>query len=367
MAQPDSTPTAPCIPTTAAATPVDDLLARLSLNTPDPTSPHPALAPAALPPLPALPVPSAHPPAPTSAPPPPDAPSSSLAATPPSPRPFVLFQPACALHRYARTADIGTIVERPERLRAVKTGVAAAWARLDLEGEARRRGNLKQGGAPAGAGGGAAASEEAREGAEGLDALLESLSLSGGGGAGAPESSLTKGAAPGALKVVGGPFDILSTSATMRVDDPALRLVHPEPNRAPGDDNDDGWSTASSTPPRPPPPADAARPSSPSRPPSTAPLPWPSQLQSLCRASLTALLTAPHHSEIPPHLPQGDLYLCPASEGAIFGALGAACEGVDRAVAGEGEGRRGFVAVRPPGHVRSALSLSLSRARSCSS
>ncbi|GAA5838540.1 hypothetical protein JCM9279_003276 [Rhodotorula babjevae] len=367
MAQPDSTSTAPAPSSTAAPSPVDDLLARLSLN----TSPHPHLAPAALPPLPALPVPSltstlAPPPLPLPSPSPS---SSSPASSPPaSSRPFVLFQPACALHRYARTADIGTIVERPERLRAVKTGVAAAWARLELEREGG--GGALAGAADAGAAGaGAAAREWERKddgGAEGLDALLEGLSLgSAPAPAPAPESGSSSSArarARGALEVVGGAFDILSTGATLRVDDAALRVVHPVPNRAPGvgegDDDDDGWSTASSTSPLPPPPrADSGHPSSsPSRPPTSAPLPWPSQLLSLCRASATALLSPspdhPHPSEIPPHLPQGDLYLCPGSEGAIFGALGAACEGVDRAVRGARErgGRRGFVAVRPPGH-----------------
>ncbi|GAA5944345.1 hypothetical protein JCM3775_002891 [Rhodotorula graminis] len=362
MAQPTTTGSPLRVPTTTAPNPVDDLaaLAHLSLNTHPASTSHPlASAPASLPPLPPLPAPSLSP---APAPPPLTAPSSSSSSSPPpppstaTPRPFVLFHPACAHHRYARNTDIGTIVERPERLRAVKTGVAAAWARLD---GARAGGGVgaQGGGGPAGTTGGAAsARERAHEGgAEGLDALLEGLSLGGGAESAPPRATATTSA----LEVVGGPFDILSTTATMRVDDPALRIVHPVPNRAPGDDGadgNDGWSTASSTPPAPPrpPPGDPSTSASPSssRPPSSAPLPWPAQLQHLCRTSPTSLLVPPLFSEIPPHLPQGDLYLCPGSEGAIFGALGAACEGVDRVVRGgaAGEGRRGFVAVRPPGH-----------------
>ncbi|KPV78232.1 uncharacterized protein RHOBADRAFT_40780, partial [Rhodotorula graminis WP1] len=241
------------------------------------------------------------------------------------------------------------------RLRAVKTGVAAAWARLDGARAGGGGGARGDDGPVSATGGAASARERAHEGgAEGLDALLEGLSLGGGAQSALPRATATATA----LEVVGGPFDILSTTATMRVDDAALRVVHPVPNRAPGDDGadgNDGWSTASSTPPAPPrpPPGDPSTSASPSssRPPSSAPLPWPAQLQHLCRTSPTSLLVPPLFSEIPPHLPQGDLYLCPGSEGAIFGALGAACEGVDRVVEGAaGEGRRGFVAVRPPGH-----------------
>ncbi|KAF8215203.1 histone deacetylase complex protein [Mycena galopus ATCC 62051] len=59
-------------------------------------------------------------------------------------------------------------------------------------------------------------------------------------------------------------------------------------------------------------------------------------------------------SEIPEHLLQGDLYLCPESMAAIQGAIGTVCEAVDvvvgssRPVADPVE--RAFVAIRPPGH-----------------
>lgn len=281
------------------------------------------------------------------------APPPPLAGSPPatsSSRTAVLFQPACALHRYVRNHDIGTIVERPQRLRAVKTGVAAAWARLEER-------HVASGGArwtppvPV----------TASSGADELDDLLKGLSLTGAAG-----SSDVKGKGK-AREVVGGPFDILSSSAMMRIDNRALRLVHPSPNRAPDDKGEgDGWSTVSSdsSPPLEPNPASspsrqtrqASRPSSPTkRSAKPAPRPWPAQLQDLCRRSSSAILVEPF-SEIPPHLPQGDLYLCQESEQAIFGALGAVCEGVDRIVERREGCDRAFVAIRPPGHVRGSLS-----------
>ncbi|GLB41101.1 putative histone deacetylase [Lyophyllum shimeji] len=66
-------------------------------------------------------------------------------------------------------------------------------------------------------------------------------------------------------------------------------------------------------------------------------------------------------SEIPPGLPQGDLYLCPESINAIQGAIGTVCEAVDRVVTSSRHAskeeppadppvHRAFVAIRPPGH-----------------
>lgn len=42
----------------------------------------------------------------------------------------VLIQDACYQHQYIRSKDTSLIVERPERLRAVKLGVAAAISRI---------------------------------------------------------------------------------------------------------------------------------------------------------------------------------------------------------------------------------------------
>ena len=43
----------------------------------------------------------------------------------------IFIQNACLQHRYIRTKDLSTIVERPERLRAVNIGLSAAIARLE--------------------------------------------------------------------------------------------------------------------------------------------------------------------------------------------------------------------------------------------
>ncbi|EIN12906.1 Arginase/deacetylase [Punctularia strigosozonata HHB-11173 SS5] len=43
----------------------------------------------------------------------------------------VFLQDACLKHRYVRNKDTSNIVERPERIRAVKTGLSAAIARLE--------------------------------------------------------------------------------------------------------------------------------------------------------------------------------------------------------------------------------------------
>ncbi|KAI9058523.1 Arginase/deacetylase [Trametes sanguinea] len=47
------------------------------------------------------------------------------------PKTAVFLQKACLQHRYIRTRDTSHIVERPERLRAVNVGLAAAVARLE--------------------------------------------------------------------------------------------------------------------------------------------------------------------------------------------------------------------------------------------
>ena len=43
----------------------------------------------------------------------------------------VLLQDACLKHQYIRSRDLTTIVERPERIRAVKAGLAVALSRLE--------------------------------------------------------------------------------------------------------------------------------------------------------------------------------------------------------------------------------------------
>ena len=48
-----------------------------------------------------------------------------------SPNLVVFLQDACLKHQYVRSRDVSTIVERPERVRAVKTGLAVALSRLE--------------------------------------------------------------------------------------------------------------------------------------------------------------------------------------------------------------------------------------------
>lgn len=43
----------------------------------------------------------------------------------------VFFQDACLRHQYIRSRDLSAIVERPERVRAVKAGLAVALSRLE--------------------------------------------------------------------------------------------------------------------------------------------------------------------------------------------------------------------------------------------
>jgi histone deacetylase HOS3 len=49
-----------------------------------------------------------------------------------APRLSIHIQPACAEHRYVRDKDLSTIVERPERLKALGVGLAAAIARTEV-------------------------------------------------------------------------------------------------------------------------------------------------------------------------------------------------------------------------------------------
>ncbi|KAI5306353.1 hypothetical protein KEM56_001250 [Ascosphaera pollenicola] len=84
---------------------------------------------------------------------------------------------------------------------------------------------------------------------------------------------------------------------------------------------------------------------------------WMDELTSMCHAAESRLATDGKELERPANsdaseqrpLHTGDLYLCPKSIGALQGALGGVCDGVD-AVFADTTTRRAFVAVRPPGH-----------------
>lgn len=231
-------------------------------------------------------------------------------------RTAVIFQEACLNHKYTRNSDTAYIVERPERLRAIKTGVAAAWARLEQR-DAHKYPDAQQQ----------------------IDQLVAKLDIS--------QSSTVR-------PITDGPFDVLFSDRIIDVDDPALTFVHPLPNLAPSDHGQPSSSSSTidskfETPNKEKANDTAADTSS----------NWPRQLQDLCRKASVNVQQGPSYSEIPAHLPQGDLYLATdgRSEQAIFGAVGAVCEGVDRVVQGvkqdtEPGHDRAFVAIRPPGHVR---------------
>ncbi len=57
--------------------------------------------------------------------------SVSMMDSNPGPSTTIFLQDACLQHKYIRTKDSSHIVERPERLRAVKIGLCAAISRLE--------------------------------------------------------------------------------------------------------------------------------------------------------------------------------------------------------------------------------------------
>jgi histone deacetylase HOS3 len=59
----------------------------------------------------------------------------SKLATQSSSKPAIFIQDACYQHKWIRTPDASHIFERPQRIRAVKLGLAAAIARVE---ESRR-------------------------------------------------------------------------------------------------------------------------------------------------------------------------------------------------------------------------------------
>jgi histone deacetylase HOS3 len=56
---------------------------------------------------------------------------ASGSTAPCAPGTAIYLQDECSKHKYTRSKDTSTIVERPERLRALKVGLAAAIARLE--------------------------------------------------------------------------------------------------------------------------------------------------------------------------------------------------------------------------------------------
>ncbi|KAI0055135.1 histone deacetylase complex protein [Artomyces pyxidatus] len=207
----------------------------------------------------------------------------------------VFIQDACLQHRYIRTRDTSHIVERPERLRAVKIGLAAAIARFEHIYHPKPHSEEP------------AASPIDTESITGsdADALADAI---------------------GRLKLVSSieeiplhkslPIRVIRSSAKVDIlNNAAVKYVH-------GDIEGDVYLE---------------------------------KLQAWARDSITKISGG--QSEIPAEYSQGDLYLSPGSLDAIQGALGTVCEAVDTVTAAHDStleqgtaAHRAFVAVRPPGH-----------------
>ena len=147
-------------------------------------------------------------------------------------RPLGLFiQPACLHHKYIRHANSSHIFERPERLRAVLLGVAAAVARLEESGEEVPRPSLPAEDDPGSSGG--AIDDEQKRPADGtptagsgdLSSLLSSLSISSISGP--PYTP------PDAhLNIVTPPIPPTQPGQIL-LHHPALQLAHAPPSPAP--------------------------------------------------------------------------------------------------------------------------------------
>ena len=243
----------------------------------------------------------------------------------------VFLQSACLQHQYIRSRDLSAVVERPERLRAVTIGVAAAIARLEEtasdsseENNSLVAGRTKE--------------EDREEGGLDPDALAGAL--------GRMKLERDKDGGPSSsFKLL--PVTLIQSHATVDLNNhAAVKYVH-------GDIDGDVYIE---------------------------------KLMSWARESWEKVQGG--GSEIPQHLSQGDLYrefnavhagftrerltilflvisvlVCPESITAIQGALGTVCEAVDKVMfsSRSSEGgetnssdglsiNRAFVAIRPPGH-----------------
>lgn len=220
----------------------------------------------------------------------------------------VFLQDACLKHRFIRSRDSSNIVERPERLRAVKLGVSAAIARLEgsipVGKQVPEDSSKHEMGSPLQA----ADVSQVEAGAE-ADILAEAMGRMNI----APAISLEEFPLSRSL-----PVRVLRSSAQVNIlNHAAVKFVH-------GDIDGDVYLE---------------------------------KLKVWARDSADKI--AAGQSEIPEGLSQGDLYLSPGSLDAMQGALGTVCEAVDtvmhsgRPNASEAQlppARRAFVAIRPPGH-----------------
>lgn len=204
----------------------------------------------------------------------------------------VFLQDACLKHQYIRSRDLSAIVERPERVRAVKAGLAVVLSRLE--------------------GLNVAPGQESPQlpvdtlnpdpsNPDDLAKALNRMTLE--------TSTLSSG-----RKI---PVHIIhSTTSVDLLSNIAVKFIH-------GDIDGDVYLE---------------------------------KLKDWAANSVDKISEG--ESEIPPNLPQGDLYLCPGSLDAMQGALGTVCEAVDAVNTSSGHSsqpvpgapKRAFCVVRPPGH-----------------
>ncbi|KDQ15129.1 hypothetical protein BOTBODRAFT_109192 [Botryobasidium botryosum FD-172 SS1] len=212
-------------------------------------------------------------------------------------RTAVFLQPAGLQHRYIRKKHaLSDIVERPERLRAVCVGVAAAIARLDAR-EVRRDNKTTLSGAEGSTVAPLKQGTIADDLVNALDRLHLQAAASGAPAqAQAPQESVVR---------------LVQSRATLDIyTHPAVQFVHGEDPTLP---TSKGYLR---------------------------------DLGSWCATSQEKINEG--GSEIPPGYPQGDLY---RTIDAIASAAATVCEAVDM-VTNENDTspRRAFVAIRPPGH-----------------
>ncbi|KIJ60230.1 hypothetical protein HYDPIDRAFT_32485 [Hydnomerulius pinastri MD-312] len=211
----------------------------------------------------------------------------------------IFIQDECLKHRFIRSRDTSGIVERPERLRAVKIGLAAAISRVEEVGSNAGAEKIE---------GGSRIPEGSPSGdleADDLSEALERMKIA--------STFNTSG-----VQLRTSSVSIRKSSATVDLlNHPAVKFIH-------GDVDGDVY------------------------------------LENLiiwARDSQENI--SKKGSEIPEGIPPLDLYLCPNSIDAIQGAIGAVCEAVDAVIdatrPSSEEGprdscERAFVAIRPPGH-----------------
>lgn len=214
---------------------------------------------------------------------------------PPGKRTALYLQDDCLQHRFIRSKDNSGVVERPERLHAVKVGLSAAIAHAG-EFSAKYPAPSKKD--AEGSTTGKTLSAETDK----LTAALERMKIGQ-----AQEQQLW-------------PSSVIFYRTAAKVnllDHPAVKYVHGDVDGDVYLENLIAWARDSQ--------------------------------DNITKKGL----------EIPDGMPPLDLYLCPTSIDAIQGAIGAVCEAVDNVLtsdthsSSEGSGKgceRVFVAVRPPGH-----------------